>query len=207
MTRTRAFVDPWCTSEGSGDRGAHRARRSRRSYAGTVELPGLLAARTQLDGPLRVAFAGRLKAGKSTLLNALVGEGLAATDATEYPSGDLVVSGPATRLGLPAVRRRGAAAVRPVRRRTTSIDLGRFDAAELDRLVVETPNARLRQLTLVDTPGIASSSVEVRRRRGSSWVDGAPGVDAVLYLMRHVHAEDVGFLQSFDDDAFARTRR
>ena len=37
----------------------------------------------RLSGPLRVAIAGRVKAGKSTLLNALVGERLAPTDAGE----------------------------------------------------------------------------------------------------------------------------
>ena len=37
----------------------------------------------RLDEPLRVAIAGKVKAGKSTLLNALVGEELAPTDAGE----------------------------------------------------------------------------------------------------------------------------
>ena len=39
--------------------------------------------RERLDGPLRVAIAGKVKAGKSTLLNALVGENVAPTDASE----------------------------------------------------------------------------------------------------------------------------
>jgi predicted GTPase len=39
--------------------------------------------RERLDGPLRVAIAGKVKAGKSTLLNALVGERVAPTDASE----------------------------------------------------------------------------------------------------------------------------
>ena len=37
----------------------------------------------RLEEPLRVAVAGRIKAGKSTLLNALLGEEVAATDAGE----------------------------------------------------------------------------------------------------------------------------
>ena len=43
----------------------------------------IVAARRRIDEPLRVAIAGKVKAGKSTLLNALVGEGLAPTDAGE----------------------------------------------------------------------------------------------------------------------------
>src|SRR6202158_4458271 len=37
----------------------------------------------QLNQPIRIALAGTLKAGKSTLVNALVGEDIAPTDATE----------------------------------------------------------------------------------------------------------------------------
>src|SRR3954454_7978577 len=40
-------------------------------------------AAVRLDEPLRVAIAGMVKAGKSTLLNAMVGEELAPTDAGE----------------------------------------------------------------------------------------------------------------------------
>src|SRR5256885_16239671 len=37
----------------------------------------------RLNQPIRIALAGILKAGKSTLVNALVGEDIAPTDATE----------------------------------------------------------------------------------------------------------------------------
>ena len=39
--------------------------------------------RRRLDLPVQVAIAGKVKVGKSTLLNALVGEELAPTDASE----------------------------------------------------------------------------------------------------------------------------
>src|SRR3954469_9616573 len=41
------------------------------------------AVRADLDEPLRVALVGRVKAGKSTLLNALIGRRVAPTDVSE----------------------------------------------------------------------------------------------------------------------------
>src|SRR6185503_1868226 len=52
-------------------------------YRDTPNGAVLAAERARLDEPLRVAIAGKVKAGKSTLLNALVGEELAPTDAGE----------------------------------------------------------------------------------------------------------------------------
>jgi hypothetical protein len=164
------------------------------------------AARRRLDDPLRVAFAGRLKAGKSTLLNALIGERLAATDATECTRVvTWYVAGPAVRAwAYPADPGRGPARQLRFGRADgrTHIDLGTLRPEDLDRLVVETPNSRLHRLQLVDTPGLASSSIEVSARTATLLSGGVAQVDAVIYLMRHVHVADVGFLQSFHDDAY-----
>ena len=69
------------------------------------------------------------------------------------------------------------------------------------------PTRRLAGLTLIDTPGIASLSTDVSARTLQMLTpddDRPPVVDAVLYLLRHTHASDMRFLESFTDDEFAR---
>jgi len=181
------------------------------AYAGTPHAAALATASERLDGPLRVAFAGRVKAGKSTLLNALVGQRLAATDATECTR--LVttyVDGPAARAWavLPAGERRQVAFVREGGQ--TRVDLGALAVADVARLVVEYPSSRLERLTLVDTPGLASARGEVSARTRDFLLgddEGAGSADAVLYLLRQVHESDVDFLRAFhgDDDTWAVT--
>ena len=65
------------------DRSRSVLHRAIEVYRGTPHEPRLTAVRDRLDEPLRVAIAGRVKSGKSTLLNALVGDRLAPTDAGE----------------------------------------------------------------------------------------------------------------------------
>jgi hypothetical protein len=159
----------------------------------------------RLDAPLRVAIAGRVKAGKSTLLNALVGDSLAPTDAGEctrvvtwYQDGrsPRVVLHPVagSPVSLPVVRRDGA----------LSMDLG---GAAVSRLVVDWPSQSLRHTTLIDTPGIASLTAEnsARAVRFLTPDDETPTeADAVVYLMKHLHSADASFLESFRDQGVAR---
>ena len=164
-------------------------------------------ARNRLAGPLRLAVAGKVKAGKSTLLNALLGEELAPTDAGECTKiVTWYVEGHARQVVVHP--HRGSPAVRPWTRDDGAIDvdLGEWEAADVDHIEVAWPTSRLRELTVIDTPGIASISTEISERTHrvlSAEDDRAPVADAVLYLMRHTHASDVRFLEAFHDDELA----
>nr|BFE71198.1 hypothetical protein GCM10020092_044990 [Actinoplanes digitatis] len=85
------------------------------------------------------------------------------------------------------------------------ISLGRA-AEQVDHLEVRVPSARLRRHTLIDTPGIASLSTDVSLRT-MAFLDAegerAAKTDAVIYLLRHMHASDVRFLESFHGDGLS----
>ena len=167
----------------------------------------LAEARRRLDEPLRLAIAGKVKAGKSTLLNALLGETLAATDAGECTR---IVTWyrKAERPEVLVQPRSGPAHARPFDRSggALEVDLGGLTAADVDHLDVGWPTQRLADLTLIDTPGIASLSTDLSAEtyRALAPDDDRPSqADAVLYLLRHAHASDVRFLESFQDDDLA----
>lgn len=150
----------------------------------------------RLAEPLRVAVAGQPEAGKSTLVNSLVGEEIAPLSVEEgsqvlawYRGGmnprAQVYPTQAPPRDVPAARMGGR----------LHIDLEGWRSDQLDRVVVDWPSRTLRGLTLIDTPGIDSSEVGSRISLDA---------DAVLYLMRQPHSTDVGFLQSLQDHPIAR---
>jgi hypothetical protein len=159
--------------------------------------------RARLDGPLRIAVAGRVKSGKSTLLNALVGERLAPTDAGECTR---LVAWFHEGIGydVTAIRRDGSRTPLVFSRGdgALEIDLGDLRLEDVDRLDVGWPSSILRDVTLIDTPGLASIHDEhsVRTREFLAFGEDRPSdADAVIYLMRHLHRRDVDFLEAFFD--------
>jgi hypothetical protein len=162
----------------------------------------------RLAEPLRVAVAGMVKAGKSTLLNAIIGEEIAPTDTGECTR---IVTwyryGHSPRITLYPVE--GEPRTLPIKRvdGRLAFVLGSARADEVDRLVVEWPSESLRDVTLIDTPGIASLSEDVAARSVSFLTpqDAPSQADAIIYLMRHMHASDLRFLESFRDTEAGRS--
>jgi Dynamin family len=162
----------------------------------------LQAARDRLDEPLRVAVAGKVKAGKSTLLNAFLGERVAPTDTGEctrvvtwYRYGQVPT--------VTLVPRTGRRRPQPVRRVDGRLILttGGLAIEQIERIEVGWPAPVLKDLTLVDTPGLASLSEELSLQSSTALTpeDSVSVVDAVVYLMRHLHATDANFLEAFRD--------
>ena len=85
-------------------------------------------------------------------------------------------------------------------------DLSGAPVEKIDKLEVQWPSQSLRTQTLIDTPGIASLSTDTSARAGAFLApeDAPTQADAVIYLMRHLHATDVRFLESFYDQGVAR---
>lgn len=167
------------------------------------------AFKQRLREPLRVAVAGIVKAGKSTLLNALLGERIAPTDAGEctrvvtwYRYADV----PSITVH-PHDARSQQIPVRRVEGRLV-LELGPFAAEDLDHIEVHWPSRMLRTLTLIDTPGIASLSQDLSARSLALLTpeESPSSADAILYLIRHLHASDLKFLEAFRDTAAGAAR-
>ena len=176
--------------------------------------------RQRLEEPLRIAIAGRLKAGKSTLVNALIGRRVAPTAAGEctrvvtrfrYGSADRVdvVTRDGERRSLPL----GDDGMIP---RRLGVPLARV--AYVDVMLT---SEKLRGLTVVDTPGLASTDTRVSARAAAELGAGAAealsdttapfdaGIDAdsasevaaaeaVAYVFTQaVRADDVRALEAF----------
>jgi GTPase SAR1 family protein len=183
---------------------------SERTAAGFHEVLRRLAA------PLQVAVAGRIKSGKSTLVNALIGRRVAPTDVgectrlvTRFSYGTVdrveVVLTDGTKQVLPF----DAQGMIPA-------DLGGGDLAAVSHLEAYLTNAVLRDLTVIDTPGIGSldtASVArtelllsggdpTRSAEGAELdpvsTDAVAGAEAVLYVVtQSVRADDQQALATF----------
>ncbi|MER7076541.1 Dynamin family protein [Saccharopolyspora kobensis] len=158
----------------------------------------------RLEQPLRIAVSGRVKAGKSTLINALVGAELAPTDAEERtqvttfyqygPEPKIMVHTPQGTVQNVPVSTLDAGTIR---------DLQHWRPDEVSRLVIESPTPGLQAITLIETPGVASAAVQETGRSALAQI--LSEADAVLYLTRYPRQTDLQFLQSVNELHTARS--
>lgn len=158
----------------------------------------------RLNEPIRIALAGTLKAGKSTLVNALVGEDIAPTDATEATR--LVTRfrhGPTPKVTANhhGGRRSNVPIARDPRDRGLTFSFDGLDAGDVEDLDVQWPAAELIDTTIIDTPGTSSLSRDVSARTLRLLVpeDGVPRVDAVVFLLRTLNAADIALLKQIGE--------
>lgn len=189
------------------DRIAALAEDARAAAVEPHDVASLARVIDRLEGPLRLAISGKVNAGKSTLLNALIGERLAPTDARE--STQIITwyrfsIRPYAKIFTADGRDQETSYTRG--EDSLDVHLGGLDVQAIDHLEIGWPTTRLTDLILIDTPGIASISTEVsaRTHRALSAESGhVPVADGVLYLLRHAHNSDLRFLEAFHDDKMA----
>lgn len=182
-----------------------RAYRNDPAYRNRPEVIGELhRIGARINEPIRIALAGTLKSGKSTLVNALVGECIAPTDATEATR---IVTwfrhGPTPRAGanLGGGRRMNLPIMRTGERGGLTFEFDTLDPHQVVDIDVEWPAEELAAATIIDTPGTSSLSRDVSERTLRLLVppDGMPRVDAVVFLLRTLNAPDIALLKQIGD--------
>ncbi|MFN8032819.1 MAG: dynamin-like GTPase family protein [Mycobacterium sp.] len=183
----------------AGTRRAYEAEPVYRQRPDVLNELDRIAAR--LNQPIRIALAGTLKAGKSTLVNALVGETIAPTDATEATR---IVTwfrhGPIPKVTANHVGGRRSN-VPIARDGGLTFAFGGLDPDDVVDLDVEWPASELIDATIIDTPGTSSLSRDVSERTLRLLVpeDGVPRVDAVVFLLRTLNAADIALLKQIGE--------
>lgn len=169
---------------------------------------GVLQVRSSLGEPLRVAVSGSVSSGKSTLVNALLGQRIAAVDQGECTQ--IVTWFQYDHFERIVVEHRDGAT------HTITIedghripdDLG-APPDDIKRVVVYLSNDHLRDLTIIDTPGLNTVTeaneaatidmlgLEDDSRVGADSKMAMSDADALVFLMPHVRAHDIEVLNQF----------
>lgn len=162
------------------------------AQVGPDSATGLREVARRLAAPLQVAVAGRLSSGKSTLVNALIGRRVAPTGAGECTR--LVTRfcyGPVDRVEVVfGSGQRHPVPFDPAGR--IPAELG-VDLAQVSHLEVSLTNAVLRDLTVVDTPGLGSLD-----GLDDASTAAVAEAEALLYVVTHtVRADDAQLLAAF----------
>ncbi|HET8930131.1 MAG TPA: dynamin family protein [Acidimicrobiales bacterium] len=167
------------------------------------------AVRVNLERPLQVTVAGGVSSGTSTLVNALLGQKIAAVDAGECTR---VI----TRFTYDhheraeVVLRDGAVRGLALQNGSIPTELG-VPPESVREVVVHLSNRGLEHLSIIDTPGLDTVTTENQERTEAFLGLGTDGVaardtataigraDALVFLMPHLREADARILGGFRD--------
>lgn len=159
----------------------------------------------KLAAPLTITVAGGVSSGKSTLVNALLGQRIAAVDAGECTR---VVT--EFRYGAheraEVIGTDGSVSVLPLARGRMPDQLGR-PVEQISSVVVYLSNALLSHLAVVDTPGLntvtevneetTANFLGVSGREGEQTASAVSRADALLFLLPLLRQADAQILRGF----------
>ena len=163
----------------------------------------------RLARPLQVTVGGGVSSGKSTLVNALLGQRVAAVDAGECTR--VVTRFCHDHHERAEVRGKdGGSRVLPLDKGGVPTELG-VPADEVDEVVVFLSNRGLTQVNIIDTPGM--NTVTTRNEQTTAGFLGLAAddeagrqtatrmgrADALIFLMPHLRQADAAVLQGFRD--------
>ncbi|MGW6695078.1 GTPase [Rhodococcus sp. NPDC054953] len=191
MTAPAAPLDP---VRASLDRALHGLAALGPELAGHANRIGAI-----LWSPPRIVIVGRLKAGKSTLVNALIGAPVAETAALEATSVVAVYQDGAPSRAEAVLLDGTRIPVDTVRGQVAGLPADPDQVAYLHRWL---PSAAIRDYTLVDTPGLATLTSENEARTRRVLIDGfeqtrtaSVDADAAVFLFDSTpRADEVEFL-------------
>jgi hypothetical protein len=178
------------------------ARKAAQSRAHELAEAGRRA-EARLLQPLHVALVGLVSAGKSTLLNAMLETGVAPTAGGECTR--VLYTFRYDRWETAAVRPRDNSAPLPLRfdgsRLSSDLPLPH---GQVDRVEVTLPSELLQQVTLLDTPGLASTNPDTseatRELLANATLDAARTADALIFCintpLKDAEAEAVRLFRS-----------
>jgi hypothetical protein len=166
---------------------------------------GLAQLRIELASPVRVAVAGRLKSGKSTLVNALLHQVAAPTDIGECTRMVTWFRYGANE-GLAVVGRDGSRRDLALTREGSVPESVGSPPEEVARLEVTLSVDTLKAYTIIDTPGISSSTARSNEAAGEAVgidrdsMTALRQADAMLFVTAgRVGTDEDDFVRSFQD--------